>query len=42
MHSHPAYVIYGLGDGKIKFNSPSGESADFEIGPGGDSQAKRS
>ena len=34
MHSHPAYVIYGLSDGKVKFNSPSGESADVEVKAG--------
>ena len=34
MHSHPAYVIYGLGDGMVKFNSPSGESADVELKAG--------
>jgi quercetin dioxygenase-like cupin family protein len=34
MHSHPAYVIYALGDGKVKFNSPSGESADIEVKTG--------
>ena len=34
MHSHPAYVIYGLGEGKVKFNSPSGESADVEVKAG--------
>ena len=34
MHSHPAYVIYGLNEGKVKFNSPSGESADVEVKAG--------
>ncbi len=34
MHSHPAYVIYGLGDGKVKFNSPSGESAEVDLKAG--------
>ena len=34
MHSHPAYVIYALGDGKVTFNSPSGESADIEVEAG--------
>jgi quercetin dioxygenase-like cupin family protein len=30
MHSHPAYVVYGLGAGKVRFTSPSGESAEIE------------
>jgi quercetin dioxygenase-like cupin family protein len=34
MHSHPAYVIYALGDSKVTFNSPSGESADVDIKAG--------
>ncbi len=34
MHSHPAYVIYGLDEGKVKFNSPSGETAEIEIKAG--------
>src|SRR6476659_649544 len=34
VRSHPAYVIYGVGDGKVKFNSPSGESADIEVKAG--------
>ena len=34
MHSHPAYVIYGLDAGKVKFNSPSGETAEIEIKAG--------
>ena len=34
MHSHPAYVIYGLDGGKVKFNSPSGETAEIEIKAG--------
>ncbi len=34
MHSHPAYVIYGLEGGKVRFNSPSGETAEIEIKAG--------
>ena len=34
MHSHPAYVIYGLEGGRVKFNSPSGETAEIEIKAG--------
>ncbi len=34
MHSHPDYVIYSLGDGKVKFTSRSGESAELEISAG--------
>ena len=34
MHSHPAYVIYGLSDGKVTFKSPSGESIDVEVKAG--------
>ncbi len=34
MHSHPAYVIYGLAEGKVKFSSPSGESAEIEVKAG--------
>jgi quercetin dioxygenase-like cupin family protein len=34
MHSHPAYVIYGLEGGKVKFNAPSGETAEIELKAG--------
>ena len=34
MHSHPAYLIYGLADSKVKFNSSTGESADIEVKAG--------
>ena len=34
MHSHPAYVIYGLEGGRVKFNSPSGETAEIELKAG--------
>ena len=34
MHSHPAYVIYPLDEGKVKFNSPSGETAEIEMKAG--------
>lgn len=33
-HSHPAYVIYPLDEGKVKFNSPSGETAEIEMKAG--------
>jgi quercetin dioxygenase-like cupin family protein len=31
MHSHPDYVLYLLGDGKVRFTSPSGETAELEL-----------
>src|SRR2546428_3877012 len=34
MHSHPDYVIYALSDGKVKFTSGSGETAELEINAG--------
>jgi len=34
MHSHPAYVIYGLDEGKVRFSAPSGESAEVEVKAG--------
>ncbi len=34
MHSHPAYVIYGLGPTKVKFASPGGQTAQVELKPG--------
>lgn len=34
MHSHPDYLVYGLGDGTVKFTSPSGETAEVEIKAG--------
>ena len=34
MHSHPDYLVYGLGDGKVTFTSASGDSADVELKTG--------
>jgi len=34
MHSHPDYLVYGLGDSKVTFTSASGESADVELKAG--------
>jgi quercetin dioxygenase-like cupin family protein len=34
MHSHPDYVVYLLSGGKVKFTSPSGESAEVELPAG--------
>lgn len=34
MHGHPDCLIYCLGDGKVTFSSPSGESQDVEIHAG--------
>jgi beta-alanine degradation protein BauB len=34
MHSHPDYFVYALGDGKVRFTSPSGETAEVEINAG--------
>lgn len=34
MHSHPAYVIYAFDPGKVKFTSPSGESAEVDLKAG--------
>ena len=34
MHSHPDYLVYGLGAGKVQFTSPSGETADVELKAG--------
>jgi len=34
MHSHPDYLVYGLGDGKVTFTSSSGDSADVELKTG--------
>ena len=31
MHSHPDYVVYLLGEGKVRFKSPSGETADLDL-----------
>ena len=34
MHSHPDHVVYLLGDGKVRFTSPSGETAELELPAG--------
>ena len=34
MHSHPDYLVYMLGDGKVKFSAPSGETAEVELTAG--------
>ena len=34
MHSHPAGVVYVLSGGKVRFTSPSGESAEVELPAG--------
>ena len=33
-HSHPDYVVYLLSGGKVRFTSPSGESAEVELPAG--------
>jgi quercetin dioxygenase-like cupin family protein len=34
MHSHPDYFVYLLSDGKVKFTTPSGETAELELPAG--------
>jgi quercetin dioxygenase-like cupin family protein len=34
MHSHPDYLVYMLADGKVKFTTPSGETAEVELTAG--------
>ncbi len=34
MHSHPDYLVYPLENGKVRFTSPSGETAEVEINAG--------
>ncbi len=34
MHSHPAYVVYMFGEGKVRFTAPSGETAELELPAG--------
>jgi len=34
MHSHPGYVAYLLDDGKVRFTSPSGETAELDLPAG--------
>ena len=31
MHGHPDYVVYTLGEGKVRFSSPSGETEEVEL-----------
>ena len=40
IHSHPDYVVYLLSGGKVRFTSPSGESAEVEL-PAGASRWRR-
>ena len=34
MHSHPDYIVYLLSSGKVRFTSPSGETAELELPAG--------
>jgi beta-alanine degradation protein BauB len=34
LHSHPDYFVYMLSSGKVKFSSPSGETAELELPEG--------
>src|SRR5712691_8247685 len=34
MHSHPDYLVYALGGGKVKLTAGSGESTEVEISAG--------
>ncbi len=34
MHSHPDYCVYLLSSGKVKFTTPSGETAEVELPAG--------
>jgi beta-alanine degradation protein BauB len=34
IHSHPDYVVYLISGGKVRFTSPSGESAEVELPAG--------
>jgi quercetin dioxygenase-like cupin family protein len=34
MHSHPDYLVYMLGDGKVEFTTPAGETAEVELTAG--------
>ena len=31
MHSHPDYVVYILSDGKVRFTTPSGDTAEVDL-----------
>ena len=41
IHSHPDYVVYLLSGGKVRFTSPSGESAEVELPAGADDRSSR-
>ena len=34
MHGHPGYVVHNLGEGKVRFSSPSGETEEVELPAG--------
>ena len=34
MHSHPAHVIYGMSEGRVRFTTPNGEPFEAAIKPG--------
>ncbi len=34
MHSHPDYIVYMFGEGKVRFTSASGETAELELPAG--------
>jgi len=34
MHSHPDYLVYMLSGGKVRFTTPSGETAEVELAAG--------
>ncbi len=34
MHSHPDYLVHLLSSGKVRFTSPSGETAELELPAG--------
>ena len=34
MHSHPRYLVYVLGDAKVRFRTPSGETGDLDLPAG--------
>jgi hypothetical protein len=34
MHGHPDYVVYNLGEARVRFTSPSGETEEVELPAG--------
>ena len=34
MHAHPNYLVYSLGDSKVTFTEPSGQSIDVDLKAG--------